>query len=239
MKPKVLFIGSIGTVAETSEFQRLAYNQALKENDVNWEWSKDIYKSLLKSSGGIDRLETLSKATNQNLLNETIKKVHARKTELACEHIIKKKICPREGLTDIIEKAKHDGVKVAWVTTTGKENTDAIIQASQGKLSEAHFDYIFHRHDAKNGKPSSDIYHTALSHFNVKAHECIAIEDSLNSVLSSKGAGIFTVVTPGNYHDDESAKISDVHYKSLDQTDWATLKSKFENIQSQAVSSQN
>ena len=233
MKPKALFIGSIGTVAETSEFQRLAYNQALKKNNVNWNWSKDTYKSLLKSSGGISRLEILSAATNQELSNDTIKRIHAQKTEIAGQHIVSKKICPREGLVEIIQQARKDGVKVAWVTTTGHENTDAIIKASQGKLSKDHFDHIFHRHDAESGKPASDIYKIALKHFDAKPRECIAIEDSLNSVLSSKGAGIFTVVTPGSYHDNQSAKISDLHFRVLSETNWESLKSDFEKAHSE------
>jgi len=232
MKPKILFIGSIGAVAETSELQRRAYNQALKENNVNWEWSQDIYKKLLKSNGGIDRLETLSAATNQHLSEETIKNIHSRKTELAARHIISEKISPRAGLVNLIKAAKDDGCKVAWVTTTGTENTDAILQASQGTLTNAHFDHIFHRDEAENGKPSADIYHKALNHFNAEASECIAIEDSKNSMLSAKSAGIFTVVTPGAYHGNESLEIADVTLESLSETDWESLKSDFENVSS-------
>lgn len=229
MTPKVLFIGSIGAVAETSEVQRIAYNQALKENNVNWEWSKSTYKKLLKSNGGIDRLETLSAATNQNLPKETITNIHSRKTELAAQYIVLKKTAPRAGLQDLIEAAKKDGCKVAWVTTTGAENTNAILNATEGVLTKNHFDYIFHRHEADNGKPAPDIYHKALSHFNSNASECIAIEDSKNSMLSAKSAGIFTVVTPGAYHNTENLEIADLTLESLAETNWESLKSDFVN----------
>ena len=233
MKPKVLFIGSIGTVAETSELQRQSYNQALKENGVQWEWTPEVYHKLLKSNGGQDRLDMLSMATNQNLSDSQIKSIHARKTELAGQRIIEESVQPRPGLMELISQAKTDSVKVAWVTTTGTENTGAILKAFDGVLSASDFDYIFHRTDAENGKPSPDIYHTAIKHFGVHASECIAIEDSLNSVIASKGAGVFSVVTPGAYHVDDVNTIAELLFDDLDKTSWTELKEAFKNAQIQ------
>ncbi|WP_194852403.1 HAD family hydrolase [Nonlabens antarcticus] len=229
MTPKIVFIGSIGTVAETSEIQRQAYNKALKENGVDWEWNVEVYKKLLKSSGGQDRLAMLSEATGKNLTADHITKIHERKTDIAGKKIIEKKIQPRPGVVELITAARKEDVKVVWVTTTGHGNTDAILKAFDGTITADHFDYIFHRQDAENGKPSPDIYQVALKHFNLKPSECIAIEDSLNSALASKGAGIFTVVTPGDYHDEYLKNIADVVVDSLDQTDWETLKTSFDN----------
>ncbi len=228
MKPKALFIGSIGAVAETSEIQRQSYNQAMKENGVNWDWDIAIYKKLLQTSGGQDRLETLALATGQNLPRETIEKIHARKTELAGQKIVADKIAPRPGLVDLIKNAIKDGVQVAWVTTTGHENTDAILTAFDGKLDKPHFNHIFHREDAANGKPSPDIYHAALKKFNLEARDCIAIEDSLDSVLSAKGAGIFTIVAQGAYHDEPVVNIANVVVDSLDQIKWMELRQAYE-----------
>ena len=233
MTPKILFIGSIGTVAETSELQRQSYNQALKENGISWEWTPEVYHKLLKSNGGQDRLDMLSMATGQELTDAQIKKIHTRKTQLACQHIIDKKIQPRPGLTDLIAQAKQDGAKVAWVTTTGTENTTAILEAAGEALSASDFDHIFHRNDAENGKPSPDIYKVALKHYGVKASECIAIEDSLNSVISAKGACIFSVVTPGAYHVDDINIIADMVFDDLDKTSWASLKEAFNNAEPQ------
>jgi len=234
MKPKVLFIGSIGAVAETSEIQRQSYNQALKENGVDWEWDIDVYKQLLQSNGGQDRLSTLTAATNQNLSEETIEKIHARKTELAGEKIIADKIKPRAGLVDLITAAKKEDVKIAWVTTTGHENTDAILEAFDGAITADHFDHIFHREDAVNGKPASDIYHAALKKFDMEPVDCIAVEDSLNSLLAAKAAGIFTVVAQGAYHDEPVNNIADVVVDSLEQTSWLKIRKAFEKVHSNA-----
>ena len=229
MKPKVLFIGSIGAVAETSELQRQAYNQALQENGINWQWDTPVYKRLLKSNGGQDRLDMLATATGVDMPQDKIKSIHARKTELAGNLIKEHQVQPRAGLKNLIHEAKKAGTKVAWVTTTGRENTDSILAAFDGEITHNDFDHIFHREDAEFGKPQPHIYKAAMKHFKCKPHECIAIEDSLNSTLAAKGAGIYTVTTLGDYHDEHVEGVTDKQYDSLDQTNWNDLTAAYKN----------
>ena len=42
MQTTHLFLGSIGVLAETSDIQRRAYNAALSEAGVPWEWNPDL-----------------------------------------------------------------------------------------------------------------------------------------------------------------------------------------------------
>ncbi|MBP2832038.1 HAD-IA family hydrolase [Aquimarina sp. U1-2] len=236
MKPKALFIGSIGTVAETSEYQRQAYNEAFKENNINWHWDVDTYKELLKSNGGMLRLETLSKATGKELTAQQIKSIHKSKTAIAGELIKKNNVEPRPGLKQLIDEAKEQDVKVAWVTTTYPDNTEAILEAFDGTISKEDFDHIFHKTDVENGKPSPECYKNACKHFDIKAEECIAIEDGLISLLAAKNAGIFTVATLGNYHDENVERIADLHFDELTETNWETLSEKLMNKQKDRVS---
>ncbi|MGD1841906.1 MAG: HAD-IA family hydrolase [Thermonemataceae bacterium] len=228
MTPKALFIGSIGAVAETSELQRLAYNQAMAEQGLNWEWTPETYRALLRSSGGQDRLRLLSDATHQNLTDEVIQKIHSQKTILACEMIIDQKVTPRPGVVSLIKQAKETGAKVAWVTSTYPANTDAILASSNGALTKDSFDYIFHREEVQEGKPSPEIYQKALQRFGLEASDCIALEDSLISALAAKGAGIFTIVTPGQYHDEHVENIADRVFLSLAQTNWKELVTHYQ-----------
>ena len=217
MKPSVLFIGSIGVVSETSELQRQAYNQALKDQGLNWHWTLPTYKKLLQTSGGIHRLETLTASTGQELSEDTITKIHASKTDLAGKSIVDKKVAPRPGVVDLIRAAKESGAKVAWVTSTSKDNTGALLEAAGEQLSAEDFDHIFHAGDAPQGKPAPDIYQAALQHFGVEADDCVAVEDSINSILSAKGAGIYTIATLGENHRGTPVdNIADAVYASAD-----------------------
>jgi HAD superfamily hydrolase (TIGR01509 family) len=235
MKPNVLFIGSIGAIAETSEYQRQAYNQALEENGINWQWDKETYQRLLKSNGGQDRLDMLGHATGKPLTKDQIKKVHTRKTELAGQHIRNNSVQPRPGVAKLIKEAKESGAKVAWVTTTGKENTEAILQAFNGEIRENDFDHIFHREDADHGKPQPDIYYAAMKKLDVKPEQCVAIEDSLNSALAAKGAGVYTVVHLGEYHNENVKNIAHDQFDNLEATSWKQLQENCEKSTQIAV----
>ncbi len=226
MELKALFIGSIGVLAETSELQRQAYNQALRESGIDWNWSKEVYKRLLQRSGGQDRLDMLATATGQQLSATQIEKIHSRKTELACELVASNVVGPRAGVAQIIKEAINDNVQVAWVTTTGKENTGAILNACKESIKRSDFEHIFHRDDVPRGKPEPDIYTVALNHFKVRPEECIAIEDSLNSILSAKAAGIYTVATLGEYHDEHVENIADLIINSLSDTNWSKIRAE-------------
>ena len=47
-----LLLGSISTVADTSERQRQAFNQAFEAHGLDWRWDQDQYRSMLSRSGG-------------------------------------------------------------------------------------------------------------------------------------------------------------------------------------------
>ena len=63
---KAIIFGSIGTVLETSDIQRKSFNKAFKKFGLNWYWSKNEYKKLLKVSGGENRLSNYANTKNIN-----------------------------------------------------------------------------------------------------------------------------------------------------------------------------
>ena len=192
-----LLLGSIGTVVETSDIQRLAYNQALKEAGINWTWDRAVYSELLSQSGGKERLSMLASATGVNLSKAEIATIHTRKTQLAGEALMIARPSPRPGVAALIALAKERNMKIAFVTTTYRENIDAIFAAT-GELSLGDFDYVGTRDDVEQGKPAPDAYFAALAKLGVDAAHALAIEDTAISVMSAKRAGIEVVATPGD-----------------------------------------
>lgn len=197
MPKTALLFGSIGSVVETSEIQRRAYNRALQEAGVNWVWDRETYAELLEQAGGKERLAMLASATGANLSPEQIDAIHARKTELACEELVRTKVSLRPGVADLIELGKKRGMKLAFVTTTYRPNVDAILEAACAELSPDTFDYVVARTDVEHGKPAPDAYLLALKHLGVAPSDALAIEDTANSVMSAKRAGVAVVATPG------------------------------------------
>lgn len=196
--PKIaLMFGSIGTLVETSDIQREAYNQAMKEAGLNWYWDRETYADLLEQSGGKDRLAHLAAATNVLLSSEMIDKIHARKTDVACTNMVEQRVKLRPGVAALIKLAKDRRMKLAFVTTTNQPNIDAVFACAVDALTPDDFDYICSRNDVERGKPAPDAYAAALIKLGVKPEQAIAVEDTALSVMSAKRAGISVIATPG------------------------------------------
>jgi beta-phosphoglucomutase-like phosphatase (HAD superfamily) len=46
---KAVIFGAIGTIAETSDLQRQAFNAAFKAAGLDWNWNAEVYRDLLTS----------------------------------------------------------------------------------------------------------------------------------------------------------------------------------------------
>ena len=58
---QAIFFGSIGTLVETSEIQRKAFNTAFNEFGLNWYWNIGNYINMIQKPGGILRIKEYSK----------------------------------------------------------------------------------------------------------------------------------------------------------------------------------
>ena len=56
MSLKAVIFGAIGTIAETSDLQRQAFNAAFAEAGLDWHWDSNTYHELLKVNGGQNRI---------------------------------------------------------------------------------------------------------------------------------------------------------------------------------------
>ena len=74
-----MFFGSISTIADTSELQRQAFNDAFAEHGLDWHWDRDAYQALLQSSGGSDRVAEYARSKGDSVDAEA---VHRTKSEL-------------------------------------------------------------------------------------------------------------------------------------------------------------
>lgn len=56
----------------------------------------------------------------------------------------------------------------------------------------------------KKEKPDPEVYKIALSELNIDPDRCIAMEDSLNGLLSTGNAGLWTIRTPSFLTQDDN-----------------------------------
>jgi len=196
---KSVFFGSIGAVAETSNFQREAYNTALKEAGLNWHWDRETYRQLLNYVGGQARLRLLSDATAASLSDDMIEQIHARKTDLACEAIVAAKVPLRPGIERLTGMVTAGGGKLGFVTSTSTQNINAIFDLGHAGFSHGAMDTVIGSAELEKGKPSPDAYLAALAQTGLKPADVIAIEDTPTSARAAKRAGLSVILTPGEF----------------------------------------
>lgn len=201
MPKTALLFGSIGTLVESSDIQRRAYNQALSEAGLGWHWDETVYRELLNQSGGRDRLSMLARATGQVLDDSAIERIHARKTELACAEIADRKLEPRTGVAQLMAHARAHDWRRGFVTSTERANINAILGLG-GAIAADQFDVVIERADVTHGKPHPESYLIAMKRLAIGPADAIAIEDTATSVMAAVRAGITTVAVPAAFASD-------------------------------------
>ena len=213
MKYKAVLFGSIGTIIETSEIQRKSFNDAFKELGLDWYWDETDYKNLLQKSGGAKRIEDFAQKNNSKV---DASKIRLRKTEIFNKYLIKENFEPRKGVLDIINYAKENKLKLGFVTSTTTNNINAVFSALKNYIQKNDFDFIGNNNLINKPKPNSEIYFKALEILSLEASECIAIEDTEESVKSSLDAKIKCIGFPGNFHLHDSFHKCEMKVTKLD-----------------------
>ena len=186
-----------GTLAETEELHREAFNQTFNEFDLPWHWDQDRYRVLLKITGGKERM--LAHATSLGIDDFDPLPLHKRKTTLYNEMLSQGAIALRPGVEALIRKAKEKSLRLAIATTTSRENVETLIRVTLGGDPHHWFEVISTGEDVAIKKPDPEVYRLALSRLALQADHAIAFEDTRNGVLAARGVGLDVIVTPSLY----------------------------------------
>ena len=197
---KAIIFGSIGTLTETSEMQRQAFNQAFAEAGHHWRWDSDAYREMVSGAnavvGGGDRITQFAAARGITLGDDQVKALHATKSRIFQAMMTNDGLPLNVGVDALIADAKASGMRVAFASTTSRANIDAMLSATRPAIADR-FDLILSGENVDAIKPAPDIYIAALERLALDASEVIAIEDSAPSMAAALAAGIATFVVPG------------------------------------------
>ena len=197
MRLKAVLFGSIGTLAETSDIQRNSFNEAFKISGLDWVWDENEYRSLLSKSGGTSRVNYYANETNKEIDG---KKLRNLKTKIFNEYLNRNKIKPRDGVKEIIKFCKKNKIKIGLASSTTTNNINSIFNSLKGNIEKKDFDFIGNNEFVLREKPYPDIYNYALKYLNINSNECLAIEDTEESLNSAISANIRCIAFPGKYH---------------------------------------
>lgn len=214
---RAVLFGSIGTLAETSDLQRRAFNKAFAEAGLDWVWSSDTYQRLLIASGGRDRIARFAR---QRDVQVDAGALHQRKSEIFQALLRSQHIDPRPGVLDTISKARTRGMPLALVTTTSAQNVSDLLNALV--LDKGIFDVVIHAGLVTSPKPATDAYALALDMLGLTAADAVAIEDNPDGISAATGAGIRCIGFPGQLHRQEDVK-QNVEFQTMLDLEGALL----------------
>lgn len=193
-----------GTVADTEEAHRQAFNAAFIRLGLWWDWGPARYAALLAVSTGIGRLHAYVDSLRESpaekaRLHAIVPSIHAVKSELYAEVLRSGGFPLRPGVRLLVTEARAAGLAVAVVTTSSTANAHAVLR----RHFHGEIDLVVCVDEVAKRKPAPDVYLRALSLLRRPAEDCVAFEDSANGLRAAKAAGLVTVVTPTRWTADQ------------------------------------
>lgn len=191
-----------GTLAETEEFHRRAFNLAFDEAGLDWHWDEDLYLDLLAVTGGKERMLVYAARQSEACLAQItplIPALHKRKTAFYTDFVAQGAIPLRPGMRELIEEAQRAGLRLAISTTTSIENVEALMHSTLGAGWRSIFPIVAAGDMVPKKKPAPDVYHLAMERLGLAPQACIAIEDSRNGVRAARAAGLRVLAVRSTY----------------------------------------
>jgi HAD superfamily hydrolase (TIGR01509 family) len=213
-----------GTLADTEDAHRRAFNSAFEAYGLDWRWSPDEYEDLLRITGGKERIGAYISRLNiddaqQAELTRLIPLIHSNKTHVFTELVRRGAVPLRSGIRRLVSEARAAGVALAIASTTTFQNVKALLTASFGADALQWFDTIATGDVVRHKKPAPDIYFLVLAALGMPARDAVAFEDSALGVQAARAAGVFTVATPSRWTAAQSFKEADIVLPSLGDPD--------------------
>lgn len=193
-----------GTLADTEEAHRQAFNATFREFGLPWHWDVELYVELLAVAGGKERLAHYCRCVDPRRMAqpdgaEFIARLHQRKTRVYERRVEMGEVPARSGVVRLIRELIENEVRIAIATTTSRANVDVLLATALADLPSACFEVVGAGGQAAAKKPAPDIYRWVLGELGLPGDACLAIEDSRNGVRAALGAGIPVLVTESSW----------------------------------------
>ncbi len=223
MKIEAIIFDVDGTLVETEEIHRNAFNKAFSEFELNFQWTHLEYKNLLKVAGGKERLIYYFKKNKfeKSFLNlDYVNKIYDRKRYLYREILKKNNQNLRPGVKTLLKSLRSSGIKIGIASASSYLSINALSYSIWGKKIDIIFDVVVTGDDVSKKKPAPDVYLLALKKLKVSSSNSFAIEDSEIGLYAAKAAGLRTIITPSIFS----------NYDNFEEADFVIPNLKFVNL---------
>lgn len=217
---KALIFDVDGTIADTErDGHRVAFNLAFAEDGLKVQWDILAYGEYLKTAGGKERIRKMvtepgfeKKVDN---MDEYVKKLHKRKTELFMELVKSGKLPLRPGIKRLVEEAHREGLRLEVASTSNEKAVHTVLRVLLGEEMKSWFELILAGDIVSKKKPDPEIYNLTAEKMGLVPSDCLVVEDSHNGLIAAKAVGMRCIVTTNVYTKDEDFSEADLVVDSL------------------------
>jgi HAD superfamily hydrolase (TIGR01509 family) len=188
-----------GTLAETEECHRHAFNESFAADGLGWHWDQALYGRLLEVTGGKERMRHYAALADHAIDDAAVARLHADKTARYVAAVEAGVMTLRPGVARLLHEAHAAGLRLAIATTTSPANVAALLRTALGPDGAGLFECIAAGDMVAEKKPAPDVYRLVLDRLQVAPERCVAFEDTPNGLAAAQGAGIPTIITTSLY----------------------------------------
>jgi HAD superfamily hydrolase (TIGR01509 family) len=211
---KLLISDLDGTIVETEDYHRLAYNALFKELGLSQNWSKQDYMDRLQTMGGNKFREVFSwLELPEDEYEATKTKLYHQKTKLYAELITSDlksgHLRLRPGIRRLFAEVQDAGVPIAIATACVGWAAEQVIEAGLGKEFLESLAVLCGGESTERKKPHPDIYLLVAHKTAIDPSDCVVLEDTRHGMLAAKSAGMSCLVTPSEFAQDHDLTEAD------------------------------
>lgn len=197
-----------GTLADTEEVHRLAFNAIFAEFGLAWEWTPELYAELLTISGGRERITAFghdlrARFADDAEFTEFVLTLHRAKTRRYGAMLSDGEVRLRPGIRRLIDNARTAGIKLAIATSSARVNCETLLDNNLPPGWRDWFVTIQTCDSVPRKKPSPAVYEAVLAELDTDLERIVALEDTRNGLLAASAAGLATVITTHRFTRDD------------------------------------
>lgn len=196
-----------GTIADTEDLHRRAFNAAFAAHGQDWAWDEATYHDLLAVHGGQARMRAWVEDHRPRDLARleqegAFEAIHATKTDLFLS-LAEDAAVLRPGVTRLLRDLRSSGLKFAVCASCARSTFEALIVSALGFDALDWFHAVVTREDTPEGTPAPDRFRHTLRLLGVAPENAIAIEDNGRGVDAAADAGIDVIAVPCRWTRDD------------------------------------
>ncbi len=197
-KYKAVIFDLDGTIIDTEKYYRIAWPKAFEH--AGYTMTDDQYL-FIRSLGKPFVQQTLKEFSKDD--NFDYDKMTQLRNVYLQDLIDKNGLQTKKGAKELLSYLKQCNITTCIATASPVAKAEGFLK--QVDLLQ-YFDRIVSARDMKEGKPSPDVYLYAVNQLGLIPHDCLAVEDSPNGVLSASRAGLDVIMIPDQSPCDPQSK---------------------------------